>query len=245
MQIKKGMQKAKMSNNNDFVKYKDLLTIKEYDKETDKEKFTLIPLEDQYVISRYQKTRNMLEYGREIAVRKSVHERLIRVAKDLQKINQNYKLIIAYGFRNMVKQEKYFNEILEEVKDKFDDEMEMYEYIHEKIAVPSVSGHPTGGAVDAVIYDSKERKMLDFGCEILDYSTTKCYYINDEISEEAKKNRKMLRDAMLQEKFAPYDGEWWHFSYGDKEWAFYYKKKKALYNQVEASRIFNNESKLC
>ena len=38
----------------------------------------------------------MLEYGREIAVRKSVHERLIRVAKDLQKINQNYKLIIAY-----------------------------------------------------------------------------------------------------------------------------------------------------
>jgi hypothetical protein len=45
-------------------------------------------------------------------------------------------------------------------------------------------------------------------------------------------NRKMLRDAMMAEGFAPYDGEWWHFCYGDKEWAFYYKKDKALYNQV-------------
>ena len=37
---------------------------------------------------------------------------------------------------------------------------------------------------------------------------------------------------MLEEGFAPYDGEWWHFSFGDKEWAFYYKKDKALFNQI-------------
>ena len=115
----------------------------------------------------------------------------------------------------------------------------MYEYIHEKIAVPIVSGHPTGGAVDAAIYDANQNKILDFGSEILDYSTTMCYYETDNISEEAKKNRKLLRKMMMSEGFAPYDGEWWHFSYGDKEWAFYYDKEKSLYNQVEASRIFN------
>ena len=224
--------------NNHFVRYEDLLTIEEYDTETDKEEFTLLPIEDKYVIGRYQERRNMLEYGHQIAVRKSVYEKLIKVSKDLKKINKNYKIIVVYGFRDMKKQEKYFNEILEEVRNQFTDEHEMYEYIHEKIAVPIVSGHPTGGAVDAAIYDDEQNKILDFGSEILDYSTTMCYYETDDISEEAKKNRKLLRKIMMSEGFAPYDGEWWHFSYGDKEWAFYYDKEKALYNQVEASRIF-------
>lgn len=223
---------------NYFVKYKDLLTIKEFDKETDKEEFVLIPLEDDLVFGQYQEKLNMFEYGQQIAVRKSVYEKLIIVAKDLKKINDNYKLIVVYGFRDMKKQEKYFNEILEQVKDKFDDEMEMYEYIHEKIAVPIVSGHPTGGAVDVAIYDKEKEEILNFGSEILDYSTKKCYYKADDILEEAKENRKVLRTAMLKAGFAPYNGEWWHFSYGDKEWAFYYKKEKALYNQVEADRVF-------
>ena len=114
--------------NNHFVRYEDLLTIEEYDVETDKEEFTLLPLEDEYVIGKYQERRNMLEYGHQIAVRKSVYEKLIKVSKDLKEINKNYKIIVVYGFRDMKKQEKYFNEILEEVKDKFTDKIEMYEY---------------------------------------------------------------------------------------------------------------------
>lgn len=225
---------------NKFVKYKDLITIKEYDETTDKEEFVLLPLEDEFVIGRYQEKIYMLEYGNQIAVRKTVYEKLIQVAKNLKKINNDYKILVAYGFRDMRKQEKYFNEIVAEVKEKFQDKMEMYEYVHEKIAVPLVSGHPTGGAVDTAIYDNKENKILNFGSEILDYSTTQCYYENENISKEAKENRELLRKSMMEEGFAPYDGEWWHFSYGDKEWAFYYNKKKALYNQVDSSRVFKN-----
>jgi len=228
-------------DNNYFVKYKDLLTIKEFDKKTDKEEFVLLPLEDDLVIGKYHQRMNMLEYGHKIAVRKSVYDKLVKVAKNLKKINDNYKVIVVYGFRDMKKQEKYFNEILNEVKEKFDNEAEMYEYIHEKIAVPLVSGHPTGGAVDAAIYDLKEGKVLDFGSEILYYSTNRCYYNTKDISDDARNNRKILREIMMSEGFAPYDGEWWHFSYGDKEWAFYYKKEKALYNQVEAKRAFDND----
>ncbi len=223
---------------NNFVRYEDLITIENFNEETDKEEFVLLPLEDDLVIGKYQERRNMLEYGHQIAVRKTVYKKLINVAKKLKEVNENYKIIVVYGFRDMKKQEKYFNEILEEVKDKFEDEIEMYEYIHEKIAVPVVSGHPTGGAVDAAIYDDVENKILDFGSDILDYSTIQCYYETENISEEAKNNRKLLRKIMMKEGFAPYDGEWWHFSYGDKEWAFYYDNEEALYNQVEASRIF-------
>ena len=46
---------------------------------------------------------------------------------------------------------------------------------------------------------------------------------------------------MLEEGFAPYDGEWWHFSFGDKEWAFYYKKDKALFNQINDYELLKFE----
>lgn len=49
--------------NNNFVKYKDLLTIKKYNEVTDEEEFTLLPLENDFVIGRYQESINMLEYG--------------------------------------------------------------------------------------------------------------------------------------------------------------------------------------
>ena len=223
---------------NNFVLYKDLLTIKGYNKKTNKEKYVLIPTNGDLVFGRYKKDMSMLEYGEQIAVRKTIYEKLLKVAKELKKINNNYKILVSYGFRDMRKQQEYFNEILEKVKNDFESEIDMYEYIHEKIAVPSVAGHPTGGAVDAAIYDEKKNKILDFGSELLDYSTTKCYYGNDDISAEAKNNRELFRKMMMKEGFAPYDGEWWHFSYGDKEWAFYYKKEEALYDQIDAEKVF-------
>ena len=219
-------------NNNYFVKYKDLLTINDYDKDTNKEEFVLLPLIDDFVFGKYVKGMDMMEYGEQIPVRKTVYRKLINISKKLKQINRKYSLMVVYGYREMKKQEQYFYRILEEEKDRFDNEIELYEYIHEKVAVPSVSGHPTGGTVDIAIYNEETDRILDFGTEILDFSTNKCYYNNENISREAIQNRKLLRNLMLGEGFAPYDGEWWHFSFGDKEWAFYYKKDKALFNQI-------------
>ena len=39
---------------NKFVKYKDLITIKEYDEKTNKEEFVLLPLEDDLVVGNYE-----------------------------------------------------------------------------------------------------------------------------------------------------------------------------------------------
>lgn len=229
--------------NNNFVKYRDLLTIKEYDEEANKEEFVYLPLKNELVIGQYQNSRNMLEYGKKIAVRKTVYEKLKQASKELKQYNNNYKLIVVFGFRDMRLQEKYFYQIYDKVKNNFANKMEMYEYIHEKIAVPEVAGHPTGGAVDVAIYDDETKKIIDFGSEILDWDTIKCYYFCPEISKSEINNRKLLRKVMLNQGFAPYDGEWWHFSYGDKEWAFYYKKSKALYNQMNADDVFYKKKK--
>jgi len=42
-----------------------------------------------------------------------------------------------------------------------------------------------------------------------------------------------LREAMVRAGFAPFNGEWWHFSYGDPEWAALWGEPAALYKQLE------------
>ena len=62
--------------NNNFVKYKDLLTINKFNEETNNEKFVYLPLKDNLVIGIYQADKNMLDYGQRIAVRYTVYEKL-------------------------------------------------------------------------------------------------------------------------------------------------------------------------
>ena len=49
---------------------------------------------------------------------------------------------------------------------------------------------------------------------------------------EQRSNRGLLQDAMVAAGFAPFYGEWWHFSYGDREWAAFYYRPAALYGPV-------------
>ena len=96
--------------------------------------------------------------------------------------------------------------------------------------MPEVAGHPTGGAVDIRIIDANG-KPLDMGTDIHDF-VKNSYVHTPFISKEAWHNRQLLRLCMLTAGFAPYDGEWWHFSYGDREWARYYGKLDAIYDQI-------------
>jgi len=88
----------------------------------------------------------------------------------------------------------------------------------------------------------KEDNYLDMGAKILDYTNSKISYTySPEIDKKHKKNRMFLKDLMENENFAPYLGEWWHFSYGDREWAKYYNKSKAFYQQVKHEDVIVEE----
>lgn len=104
---------------------------------------------------------------------------------------------------------------------------------HNFIAAPSVAGHPTGGAVDVTIVDSFGNE-LDMGTKIADFKNPeKIKTFAKGLSKEQKKNRLLLHNILVREGFAPFYGEWWHFSYGDREWACFYKKKKTLYSPIK------------
>ena len=221
-----------------FVRYQDLISINEVDKRTKKQKFVSIPSLGTSVIGRYVTDLNDLEYSPIIKVRKKVFEKLNEADKLLKEINSDYQLMVVYGYRAMEKQVKYFNEEIKKYRNSFDNQLDLYEFVHEKIAVPEVSGHPTGGAVDVVIYDMKKDTIIDFGTPVHDFNDSKSYIYYSKIREYEHNNRILLRKIMLKVGFAPYDGEWWHFSYGDREWAYYYNKKKYLYPQVNREDVY-------
>ncbi|MCL2228329.1 MAG: hypothetical protein FWC00_00705 [Firmicutes bacterium] len=193
-----------------FVKYADLVGIKKCNPKTDKEA--------------------LVTFG-DVLVRESVFQKLGMVDKNLKAINPNLELVVVEGWRPMKVQEAKFNEIREQLKFKYTDEQELLEAVHRLIAVPSVCGHPTGGAVDVTIRDTITGELLDFGTPIHDLSTKDVYTFSPRFDENSvgRKNRELLRRAMVEQNFAPFDGEWWHFSYGDKEWAVYYGLEQFLY----------------
>ena len=167
-------------------------------------------------------------------IRESVAKKIIEADKNLKNLQPEYRLIINCGYRSLKVQTKIFLKILSKIcKNFYPNPIDLYEIVHQLIAVPTVAGHPTGGAVDIAIFDKKKDKIIDFGSKIDDLSAKNLSVFSRNISKEAKKNRLLLRKIMLAVGFAPFDGEWWHFSYGDREWAFYYKKKCAIYDQIK------------
>lgn len=168
-----------------------------------------------------------------ILIRKKAYEKLKSAQKILKKIMPSYSLYVTYGYRSKEIQTKRFLKILSKNRFFFNNPLDLYEEIHRFVAVPTVAGHPTGGAIDITIINNNTDLFLDFGTIQYDYKTKNCYVFSPFISETAKKNRLLLRNILLMVGFAPFDGEWWHFSYGDREWAYYYKKTKTRYDMIQ------------
>lgn len=170
-----------------------------------------------------------------IYVRESVLTKLNQAANRLEKSDADLQLQVVYGYRALSVQTKLFEMYKKQFEPKFSGEA-LLEATHRLIAVPEIAGHPTGGAVDIQIV--KAASPINMGTKIWEF-VQNSFTFSPYVSKEAQDNRQLLRNAMMQVGFAPFDGEWWHFSYGDKEWAKYYRKPSALYNQVE----FNTDSK--
>ncbi|MDB5175988.1 MAG: D-ala-D-ala dipeptidase family protein [Candidatus Saccharibacteria bacterium] len=168
-------------------------------------------------------------FDKDIYVRKTVADLLQRASSELRNYSKDMSLEVVYGHRPLAIQKSLFDKYFALYSKKYQG-IELYEAVHRSIAVPEIAGHPAGAAVDIRIL--KSGKPINMGTGIWEF-VPDSYTFSPFISRQAWANRRLLRDTMKQVGFAPYDGEWWHFSYGDKEWAKYYNKPNALYEQLE------------
>ena len=228
-----------------FVKYRELLNITV--KENNDGFVSLRQAEPKTyeVIGRYETLSDMKENFPLVPVRREVKDKLDQADRALKEMSPNLQLVVAYGYRSLEVQQNYFDtqkqKYLKNQPENNDEEID--EIIHRLIAVPNVAGHPTGGAVDVFIEDTSDGTKLDFGVPIFTFDSKDAYSFSPYIRNEAQQNRSLLRKVMTEQGFAPYDGEWWHFSFGDKEWAFYYKKPYAIYEQKREEVVFKSAEK--
>lgn len=170
----------------------------------------------------------------ELLLRSAVADRLYWAGQELKNLDKRLRLEIVYGYRALEVQKKLFDAAKEALVAEYQIEDELIEATHRRIAVPDVAGHPTGGAVDVQML--RGETLVDMGTPVWDFSRDS-FTFSPFITREAWENRQLLRRAMMAAGFAPYDGEWWHFSYGDKEWSRYYGLPGALYDQVAVEEV--------
>ena len=140
-------------------------------------------------------THRVLYPSAKVYLRKIVAEHL-KMVNDYVKEKYNLRLKVFDGYRPLSVQKK------------------MWKIVPDSryVANPqNGSRHNRGAAVDLTLIDSAG-KELDMGTGF-DNFTEKAHYNYSGLSEEQKKNRKILRDAMMKFGFEPLETEWWHFDY--------------------------------
>lgn len=221
-----------MFNTRTLLKASDLLRIKVGENHS-----PLVGLREKlpFLCVRYEKE-DMLEYtGDDILVREDLIPLIKMAYEALQETNPGFNFLVRYGYRHPDVQKRYYlaRYNVHRLENPEMSENELIELTHTQVAFPEVGGHPTGGAVDLTILD-EEGDQLDMGTGIADYSDPdKCFTYSVGITEDQAQNRKLLAQLMIDAGFAPYNGEWWHFSYGDREWACFYEKEQSIFDQIE------------
>ena len=171
-------------------------------------------------------------------VRAAVHDKIGRISRLLSDMDK--RLIIRSARRSFDHQQLLWDRNLEVARksnpEKSADEIERITL--EFTASREKSMHATGGAVDALIYDSEHDCVLDFGTNsgFKIELNRKCYPLHPGISSEAKKNRKLLMDLFEDEDFECDLTEYWHFDYGNVVWALEKGRASSKYGVVMDSR---------
>lgn len=170
-------------------------------------------------------------------LRLGVYERLIRAAERLPK---GWKLVLLDCWRSPELQQELFKTISAEISrdhpDLSTEEVERRARVF--VAYPSVepdrvSGHCTGGSVDLTLADEKGR-ILPMGSGF-DETSERSYtdhYDGLLEGEEIRNNRRLLLNIMENEGFANYPKEWWHFDYGNRNWAIRTGQENCIYGFI-------------
>ncbi len=140
-------------------------------------------------------THQILYESDKVYLRKVVAEKLSAANKYLQK-EYNLTIKIFDGYRPLSVQRKMWK-IMPDSR---------------YVANPKRgSRHNRGAAVDITLIDSNGNELA-MGTEY-DNFTEKAHYDYKDLTQEEKKNRKLLRDTMVKFGFEPLETEWWHFDF--------------------------------
>jgi D-alanyl-D-alanine dipeptidase len=172
-------------------------------------------------------------YTRSTFARKTVAEALCKAAKSLPK---GYRLGIIEAWRPPYIQRRMVLAVEKRFREANPDwsEVKLRRVVNRFTApldarVPPP--HTTGGAVDVRLLGANGNRL----------DCTSPYEFHDEkgfpmdapgLTEQSRRNRQILKEAMLAGGLTNYPSEYWHWSYGDQGWAYRGGHPHALYGPI-------------
>jgi zinc D-Ala-D-Ala dipeptidase len=186
-----------------------------------------------HVTTRHPKARSEAETR--LHCRESVAQRLLRADARLP---EGVRLLIVECHRPLELQDAYWEDQLKSLRERHPDwpEDKLATENAKFVAPPEiVPPHSTGGAVDLVLVDA-EGEELDMGSLLNEKGPLMRTHARG-LRQEAERNRNLLLEAMESAGFVNYPHEWWHFSYGDRYWAYAKGEPAAIYGATTRDLI--------
>lgn len=174
-------------------------------------------------------------------IRKTVYEKLCKVQNDLPK---GLYIRLYEGFRSLEVQQLLFEDVYQTTAKRlpnvtpaelFRETTRLVSPVINLDGTKNIPTHSTGGAVDVEIV-TEEGELIDMGMEAKDWNNVDpdlCLTHCNQISKTAQANRLLLLKIMESHEFINYPTEWWHFSYGDRYWAYHQTTKQAIYGSAD------------
>jgi len=174
-------------------------------------------------------------YRRETMLRQEAAIRLCRANEWLMK--KKLRMQVVEGWRAPLIQRRMYGAVWKQFKEKFPEKSDVaLRRLVNQFSAPMSDRvpppHTTGGAMDLAL-TTMNGHPLDMQSPFGAYDHA-CFPLDAPgLSDIARKNRDLLREAMDFGGITNYPMEYWHWSYGDQGWAYRGGHGAALYGPIE------------
>lgn len=151
-----------------------------------------------------------------------------------------YQLHILDGWRPPAVQQALYDDIYHELRTRHPEDSDAERHIRTQhfVSLPSTnpkrpSPHFTGGSVDVVL--SQNGILLDMGSHFDEPSRRSYTDAYEHTDNDIRTRRRILYHAMIRAGFTNLPSEWWHYDYGNQNWAHYSNHPVAYYGLVYPS----------
>jgi D-alanyl-D-alanine dipeptidase len=174
-------------------------------------------------------------YRRETLLRQGAAERLCEANAVL--LRQNLRIQVIEGWRAPLIQRRMYRAVWRQFEALYPDRSPAgLKRIVNQFSAPMSPQvpppHTTGGAMDLALTDLAGHPM-DLHSPF-DWRDHRGFAFDAAgLSDEARRNRDTLLEAMLSAGLTNYPSEYWHWSYGDQGWAYRGGHAVAIYGAIE------------
>ncbi|HEX6684682.1 MAG TPA: M15 family metallopeptidase [Candidatus Limnocylindrales bacterium] len=142
-------------------------------------------------------------------------------------------LLIIEGYRPPELQARYFSERVAALRAQYPQAGSQWlrREAGRYVSPPEVAPHAAGAAVDLTLCTTDGHELW-MGTEVNDASRPARHTYHPDLDDDATNNRATLIAALTAVGMVNYPIEWWHWSYGDRYWAYINNARVARYGPV-------------